>query len=65
MLTNELTTRIENDEAYVVPALGDSHLHRVNYHITVGRDLNDSELFVAEIKKTFCNPEKLVPFRVI
>lgn len=64
MLTNELTTRIENDEIYLVPALGNSHTHRVNYQVTLGCDLNDRELFVAKIEKTFFNSEKLVTFRV-
>lgn len=67
MLTNELTTRIENDETYIVPSLGDSHAHRVNYQITVGRDLDDhdKQLFVAKIGKCFFNPEQLIAFRVI
>lgn len=65
IITNEITTRFRGaDETYLVPALGDSHIARVNYLITVNRDSKDTELFVANIDKSFYNVEKLVPFRV-
>lgn len=65
VITNELTTRIyRNGDSILVPALGDSHSHRVNYQIIVGRDNCDDEMFVAKIKKSFWMAEKMIPFRV-
>lgn len=65
VITNELTTRIyPNGESALVPALGDSHSHRVNYQIITARHESDNNIFVAKIKKSFWNAEKLVPFRV-
>lgn len=65
MITNELTTRITTEgDTYIVPALGDSHSHRVNHQITIGRDENDRNLFVANIDKCFVKCETKVPFEV-
>lgn len=65
MITNELTTRIHHTgESILVPALGDSHSHRVNYQIIVGRGINDNEMFFAKFKKSFWNAEKMISFRV-
>lgn len=65
VLTNEITTRIINaDTKYIAPALGDGLSHRMHYQITLGRDLNDKELFYANIDKSFYCREIMVPFRV-
>lgn len=65
MITNELTTRFTADnEPEMMPALGDSHTHRINFQITLGRDVNDSNLFAANIDKSFCCAEKSVTFWV-
>lgn len=59
-----MTTHITPDEISIVPALGESHLHRVNYQITIGRDIDGANLFVANVDKCFKKCEKVVPFRV-
>lgn len=65
MITNELTTRILTDgDTNIVPALGESHSHRVNYQITFGRDEDDHRLFVANIDKCFVKGEQKVAFQV-
>lgn len=65
MITNELTTRISpRGDSVLVPALGDSHSHRVNYQVIVGRNACDNESFVAKVKKSFWNAEKMISFRV-
>lgn len=64
MITNEITTRIaEEGESDLVPSLGESHAHRVNYRITLDRD-QDSEVFVANVDKSFTKAETKVAFRV-
>lgn len=65
MITNELTTRVTTDgETYIVPSLGESHTHRVNHQITIGRDDNNHKLFVANIDKCFVKAAENVPFQV-
>lgn len=65
MLTNEITTHISIEEGtQLVPALGESHSHRVNHQITLGHDDDDRRLFVANIDKCFVKCEKKVPFLV-
>lgn len=65
MITNELTTRVTTDgETYIVPSLGESHTHRVNHQITIGRDDKNQKLFVANIEKCFVKAEGNVPFQV-
>lgn len=64
VITNELTTHITPDETSIIPSLGESHLHRINYQITIGRDIDRPNLFVANIDKCFTKCEKEVPFRV-
>lgn len=64
--TNELTTyfKDENDDPEIVPALGDSLAHRVNFQITLDRDENDPKLFQAFINKSFFCEDKIVRFWV-
>lgn len=65
MITNELTTRVTTDgETYIVPSLGESHTHRVNHQIAIGRDDNNQKLFVANIVKCFVKAAGNVPFQV-
>lgn len=64
VITNELTTRVVSEETCIVPALGDSHSHRVNFQVTFGRDEDDRQLFVANIDKCYVKPEQKVAFTV-
>lgn len=65
VITNELTTRFTADnEPQLMPALGDSHIHRMNCQITLGRDVNDRQMFAANIDKCFYGAEKTVTFLV-
>lgn len=65
VITNELTTRVTTEgDTEIVPALGESHSHRVNYQVTFGRDQNNRKLFVANIDKCFMKGEAKVPFAV-
>lgn len=64
VITNELTTHVTPEETSIIPALGESHLHRVNTQITFGRDVDRPNLFVANITKSFTKCETDVPFRV-
>ncbi|XP_031636026.1 DNA repair protein RAD51 homolog 3 [Contarinia nasturtii] len=65
VITNELTTRVTTEgDTEIVPALGESHLHRVNCQVTFGRDENNRKLFVANIDKCFVKCEKKVPFQI-
>lgn len=62
VLTNELTTRLSSDDAFLVPALGDSHVHRVGQLISLGHV--DSDVFCANIDKSLHSPEVVVMFRI-
>ncbi|XP_055318102.1 DNA repair protein RAD51 homolog 3-like [Sitodiplosis mosellana] len=65
VITNELTTRVIPDgPSCIVPALGESHSHRVNVQLTFGRDEDDRRLFVANIDKCFTKCEQKVAFQI-
>lgn len=69
VITNELTTRLagSNDPAQLVPALGDSHSHRVTQQIMLGRDIGAQQTagrHLAHIRKSLYRPESIVAFRV-
>lgn len=66
MITNELTTRIfDLNESYLVPALGDSHSHRVTQQISLFiRDARVPNRYTASIVKSLFNPVTSAEFKV-
>lgn len=65
VITNELTTRITSDgKTLIVPSLGESHSHRVNFQLTIARDINNPQLIVANVDKCYVKEEEKVPFQV-
>lgn len=66
MITNELTTRIVDlNESYLVPALGDSHSHRVTQQISLSvQDANEPNRYVASVVKSLYNPVTSAEFKV-
>lgn len=65
VLTSELTTKlVDSDDACLVPSLGDSYVHRIGQLVTLGRDFVGSNVFCANIDKSFHSPEVVVKFRI-
>lgn len=71
VLTNEITTRVSGKEigqtSRLVPALGDTHCHRIGQQVALGRDVSDgasNEQFVACVTKSLSRAESTVPFKV-
>ncbi|ETN63737.1 RAD51C protein [Anopheles darlingi] len=74
VITNDVTTdfssvRKTNEEPLIVPALGDSHSHKINQRILLGRiessdDPLHNGLYVASIEKSLFTPKVSVAFRI-
>lgn len=67
VLTNELTRRpvsTSDMPDFIVPSLGDSHLHRICQLITLDHGAVGSDIFFAKIDKTFHTGETVVKFRI-
>lgn len=66
VLTNDVTTKLHgpDDPSSIVPALGDSHSHRVNQRILLGPTANESGAYVASVEKGFHRPRMAVKFQI-
>ncbi|XP_055848074.1 DNA repair protein RAD51 homolog 3 [Episyrphus balteatus] len=62
VITNELTTRIANEEAIVCPALGDSLAHKVGQRIILSKLKNEHN--VAFLAKSYFVAKTGIPFRI-
>lgn len=67
VLTNELTRRpvsTSDMPDFIVPSLGDSHLHRIGQLITLDQECVGSNTFFARIDKALHSAETVVRFRI-
>ncbi|XP_037051531.1 DNA repair protein RAD51 homolog 3-like [Bradysia coprophila] len=67
VLTNELTRRpvsTSDMPDFIVPTLGDSHLHRIGQLITLDQECVGSDIFLARIDKALHAAETVVKFRI-
>lgn len=65
VITNEMTTRVDADgNTEIVPSLGESHSHRVNFQIRVSKDVDDPRRFCANIDKSFVKCEAAASFEI-
>lgn len=62
VITNELTTRIINEEAVIYPALGDSLAHKVGQRIILSKKKDDQ--YVAFLAKCLFAPKNGIPFKI-
>ncbi|XP_055539011.1 DNA repair protein RAD51 homolog 3 [Wyeomyia smithii] len=68
IITNDVTTRFNPNDpnsSMVVPALGESHSHRINQRVILGPSSNDEPgTIVASIGKSLLRPSATVKFQV-
>lgn len=62
VITNELTTRIINDDAIICPALGDSLAHKVGQRIILSKQKDEQN--VAFLAKCYYASKIGIPFRI-
>ncbi|CAD6996195.1 unnamed protein product [Ceratitis capitata] len=61
VITNELTTRFNDNEWKICPALGDSHAHKINHRIIVSK-CNEQKYYMALVEKSNMMPQVAIPF---
>ncbi|XP_058446759.1 DNA repair protein RAD51 homolog 3 [Malaya genurostris] len=68
VITNDVTTRIDSNgttNSIVIPAIGDSHSHKINQRIVLGQTSDEeSSIFIASIEKSLMRPRTLVKFQI-
>ncbi|XP_058822684.1 DNA repair protein RAD51 homolog 3 [Topomyia yanbarensis] len=69
IITNDVTTRIDSSDpngSTVLPALGESHSHKINQRIVLGQTGDDEEpgVFIASIEKSLLQRRTSVKFHI-
>lgn len=58
VLTNDMTTRMSSEGAYLAPALGDTYFHRLNTRIQLSRKNSDT-LKAVIVKSVNCERKEI------
>lgn len=70
IVTNDVTTRFnpnDPDSSMVVPALGESHSHKINQRVILGPSSNRDDgpgTFIASISKSLLRPSAIIKFHI-
>lgn len=65
VITNDVTTRINGQDSQVIPALGDTHSHKINQRVILGQSDDDpAGVHIASVEKGLFRTRMAVKFQI-
>lgn len=65
VITNDVTTRINGQDSQVIPALGDTHSHKINQRVILGQsDEDPAGVHIASVEKGLFRTRMAVKFQI-